>query len=204
MPQLISISAQSSNRFDTLISSVFDFGNIQDSFIFYHYGITEYGQEPGQKSIHQYLKNSKTISIEIESLISSASALNQSSGSAFYDSQNSLNEIISYDVVNKIERVGKNIYLYFNNQSSTYTPSLSDHNKMIVFNSSNESFFLVPDDSEINFPIGSNIKIFNKGSENVIVSPKNSCTIRGEKDYISNNESLLMYKRLENDWVIIQ
>jgi hypothetical protein len=196
MPQLISIAAQTSSKFDTLIASPFDFGNIQEAFIFYHYGINEIGQEPAEKSIHSYLKTAKNAIVAEEPIIqnlletynlledfysnSSGSIENISDVTIFQGSSGSLQSInqtlLNFQDV--FDRGRKYVYASFNVINSSYTLELLDNRKIIIANSNNDINIFVPSNLETEFPIGTNLEIINIGTGKCFVKENNNVVIR--------------------------
>jgi hypothetical protein len=227
MPQLISIAAQTSPKFDTIIASPFDLGNIQDAFMYYHYGIAEKGQEPAEKSIHSYLKRAKnTISIEepiinelsetyslLENFYSSSSgSIENINDTTIFDGisssvQNINSTLENYNLV--FDRALRVIYESFNLKNSSYTLQLNDNNKIVVVQSEIITNIIVPNDGEANFPPGSNLEIINIGGNSVNIVGNSGVNLRGdqktlEKTTSKSNQSKAIYKRASNDWVVIQ
>jgi len=248
MPQLISVASQSSPKFDTLVASQFDLGNIQEAFIFYHYGVKDKGDVPAEKSINSYFKNIKESIIEKEPVVqnlldtyniledfyssssgsienisdttilnTSASVLNNSASvlstsasilsSSLESFKNIDTEIKNYPA---IINDGKNlIYESFNNQTSSYTIQLTDNNKIVILESSISLNITIPNDSNVNFPVGSNLEIVNIGSGSAQILGQSGVTLRGanrvfETISFRRNQAKAIYKRSSNDWVIVQ
>jgi hypothetical protein len=227
MPQLISIAAQTSPKFDTIIASPFDLGNIQDAFMYYHYGIAEKGQEPAEKSIHSYLKRAKnTISVEepiinelsetynlLENFYSNSSgSIENINDTTIFDGisssvQNINSTLENYNLV--FDRALRVIYESFNLKNSSYTLQLNDNDKIVVVQSEIITNIVVPNDSEVNFPPGSNLEIINIGEDSVNIIGNSGVNLRGdektlEKTTSKSNQSKAIYKRASNDWVVIQ
>jgi hypothetical protein len=213
MPQLISIAAQTSPKFDTIIASPFDLGNIEDAFMYYHYGVAEKGQEPAEKSIHSYLKRAKnTISIEepIINELSETYSLLENFYSNSSGSIENINDITIFDgISSSVQNIKKQIYASFNTQSSSYTLQSSDNKKIIILQSETLANVVIPNDSQVNFPLGSNLEIINIGEDSVNIIGNSGVNLRGEKKTLEKstlraNQSKAIYKRASNDWVVIQ
>jgi hypothetical protein len=201
MPQLISAASQAPTIFDTLVASPFDLGNIQDAFMYYHYGINNKGESPDPKSIHSYLKNSKNIVEDIDnslpSLLETYDFVQQSSGS--------LQVINDLDVSNSLANVKKYIYASYNVQvGNSYTLQISDNRKIIILN--NNDFFnvFIPNDAQDNFAIGFNFEIISVGNNFFSIIPQSGVTVRGAQLTFSKKQGCTIYKRATNDWIVVQ
>jgi phage tail tube protein FII len=200
MPQLISIASQAPTSVDTLIASPFDLGNIQDAFMYYHYGVGEKDQEPSETSIHGKLK-------EIKNGLFSANASSVElleTYNFFLESSGSIKIINDLDVFERLQNVRKQIYALFEVKNQSYTLRLSDNRKFIVIDSPSFITVFIPNDSEVNFPIGTTIDIFNIGTSFVIIRGKEGVQVRGEKNTFKKDVGITIYKRSENDWVLVQ
>jgi hypothetical protein len=205
MPQLISIAAQTSPKFDTIIASPFDLGNIQDAFMYYHYGILEKGQEPEEKSIHSYLKNLKNIVEYIDNSLPNLLEIYDFAES----SSGSVQLINDLNVFERLENIKKEIYASFNTKTSSYTLQISDNKKIIVVQAETLTNVIVPNDGQVNFPLGSNLEIINIGENLVNIVGNSGVNLRGDQKSLQKissreNQSRSIYKRASNDWVVIQ
>jgi hypothetical protein len=199
MPQLISIASQAPTTFDTLIASPFDLGNIQDAFMYYHYGVAEKGEEPSPTSINGHLQEIKN---NLFSANTSSIELLETYNFAL-DSSGSLKNINDLDVFERFQNIKKQIYALFNTQGQSYTIQISDNRKTIVINSNSFATISIPPDSQIDFPIGTTIDIINIGTNFFIVQGKETVQIRNEKKIFRKNTGCTIYKRAENDWVVV-
>jgi hypothetical protein len=205
MPQLISIASQAPTVFDTLIASPFDLGNIEDAFMYYHYGVSKKGEEPSSISINGHLKQIKN-----NLFSASASSIDVLETYNFaLNSSGSLKNINDLNVFEKLENIKKEIYASFNTKSSSYTLQISDNKKIIVVQSEILTNVVIPNDSQENFPLGSNLEIINIGENSVNIIGNSGVSLRGEKKTLEKsifkaNQSKAIYKRASNDWVIIQ
>jgi phage tail tube protein FII len=200
MPQLISIASKAPTTIDTLVASPFDLGNIQDAFMYYHYGVGEKNQDPSEISIHGKLK-------EIKNGLFSASASSVELLETYnftLESSGSLKIINDLDVFEKLQNVRKQIYALFEVKNESYTLRLPDNRRFIVIDSSSFTTVFIPNDNEVNFPIGTTIDFINIGTSFLIIRGQDGVQVRGEKNTLTKDVASTIYKRSVNDWVLVQ
>jgi hypothetical protein len=95
------------------------------------------------------------------------------------------------------------LYNFNTATTSSYTIELSDAGKIVEMSQSSSSSVVVPLDSSINFPVGSNITILQTGTGSVTIIPAGGVTINATPGLRLRNQwsSATLVKRGSNLWV---
>jgi hypothetical protein len=116
--------------------------------------------------------------------------LTQSSASSTYLTQSSASSNYSPRLI--VENV----------QSSNYTLSLSDINKVISMNNSNSASVTIPTNSTVEFPIGTVINVYRQGTASVVIQGS-GVTIRNSGSMNDQYAEISLRKRDTNEWVLV-
>jgi hypothetical protein len=137
-----------------------------------------------------YLTQSSASSTYLTQSSASSTYLTQSSASSTYLTQSSASSNYSPRLI--VENV----------QSSNYTLSLSDINKVISMNNSNSASVTIPTNSTVEFPIGTVINVYRQGTASVVIQGS-GVTIRNSGSMNDQYAEISLRKRDTNEWVLV-
>ena len=82
---------------------------------------------------------------------------------------------------------------------------ISDKDKMVEMNVSTANTVTVPDDSAVNFPIGSQITVLQTGTGQTTITPGSGVTVNATPGLKlrARWSSVLLIKRASNTWVAL-
>jgi hypothetical protein len=89
-----------------------------------------------------------------------------------------------------------------NGQSSSYTIALADRNRVVAFNGAGAQTVTIPNESSIDFPIGSVVYIARVGAGSLTLAAAAGVTLSKTGTFASNEE-LYVRKRASNNWIVI-
>jgi len=89
-----------------------------------------------------------------------------------------------------------------NVQNSSYTIALVDRNRVVAFNGAGAQTVTIPNESSVNFPIGSVVYIARVGAGSLTLAAAAGVTLSKTGTFASNEE-LYVRKRASNNWIVI-
>jgi hypothetical protein len=89
-----------------------------------------------------------------------------------------------------------------NGQSSSYTIALADRNRVVAFNGAGAQTVTIPNESSVDFPIGSVVYIARVGTGSLTLAAAAGVTLSKTGTFASNEE-LYVRKRASNNWIVI-
>jgi hypothetical protein len=89
-----------------------------------------------------------------------------------------------------------------NVQSSSYTIALADRNRVVAFNGAGAQTVTIPNESSVDFPIGSVVYIARVGTGSLTLAAAAGVTLSKTGTFASNEE-LYVRKRASNNWIVI-
>jgi len=105
-------------------------------------------------------------------------------------------QIVGTGIINSL--VTENI------KTSSHTLSLNDRDRVVAMNNTSGETVTVPNDSVVNFPIGSIVYINRINSGSVTLAAGNGVTLRGLlSSQLSSLQELGLRKRAANDWIAL-
>jgi hypothetical protein len=94
----------------------------------------------------------------------------------------------------------------FDTSATTYTLTLADARRRTQFTSSSNITVTIPNDSDLNFPIGTLITFNRKGTGELEVSPDTGVSLRSASNYRRINvqhQTGELFKEGANQWILI-
>jgi hypothetical protein len=90
-------------------------------------------------------------------------------------------------------------------QTETHTLTLLDKGKMIQMNSSSANSLIFPNDSSVNFPIGSQVSVIQTGTGQTTISPDTGVIVSGTPGLKLRSQwsGVTIIKNDENSWLAI-
>jgi len=89
-----------------------------------------------------------------------------------------------------------------NVQTSSYTLSINDRDRVVAMNNTSNVTVTVPNDSAVNFPIGSIVYINRINSGSVTLAAASGVTL-GRTGNLASFEEIYVRKRDDNFWMVI-
>jgi hypothetical protein len=89
-----------------------------------------------------------------------------------------------------------------NGQSSSYTIALVDRNRVVAFNGSGSQTVTIPNESSVDFPIGSVVYIARVGSGSLTLAGADGVTVSKTGNF-GLNEEIAVRNRASNNWIVI-
>jgi hypothetical protein len=89
-----------------------------------------------------------------------------------------------------------------NGQSSSYTIALADRNRVVAFNGAGAQTVTIPNESSVNFPIGSVVYIARVGTGSLTLAADVGVTLT-KTGLLAENEELYVRKRASNSWIVV-
>lgn len=89
-----------------------------------------------------------------------------------------------------------------NSKTASHTLALADRNKVVYMTNSTSATITIPNDSTVNFPVGSVIYISRAGSGTVTIAAAGGVTASATGD-MAVNEELYIRKRGANNWKVL-
>jgi hypothetical protein len=133
-----------------------------------------------------------------------ANKLDASSASTTYLTQSSASEI--YLTQSSASTTYEPINLQINTQSESYTLALADTTKIVQMNVATANNLTIPQNSSIEFPIGTNIDIIQIGAGQTTLVADTNVTINSKNNALKLTgqwSGVSIYKRDTNTWVAI-
>jgi hypothetical protein len=87
-------------------------------------------------------------------------------------------------------------------QTTAYTLQLTDRDKVVNMNNGTDVQVIIPNDSTVNFPVGSVVHINRTGAGNVTLTKEAGVTTTKSGNMFANEE-LLVRKRAANNWIVV-
>ncbi len=89
-------------------------------------------------------------------------------------------------------------------KTSNYTVGLADRDTMVEMSASNTVFLYIPEDSSVNFPVGTSIDVLQTGVGQVIVGPSGNVSVAATPGLKLRTtwSSATLLKRAANSWVV--
>lgn len=89
-----------------------------------------------------------------------------------------------------------------NTKTSSHTLQLADRDKVVSFNGAGSQVVTVPNDTSVNFPIGSIVYINRIGSGTLELAAAAGVSL-GKTGTFAVNEEIYLRKRAANTWLVI-
>jgi hypothetical protein len=89
-----------------------------------------------------------------------------------------------------------------NGQSSSYTIALADRNRVVAFNGAGAQTVTIPNESSVDFPIGSVVYIARVGTGSLTLAAAAGVTL-SKSGIFGANEELYVRKRASNNWIVV-
>jgi hypothetical protein len=89
-----------------------------------------------------------------------------------------------------------------NVQTTSYTFALTDRNKVVAMNNSSDATLTIPNDSAVNFPVGSMLYAVRVGTGAVTLATAAGVTATRTGQFASNEE-IYIRKRSANNWIVV-
>ena len=90
-----------------------------------------------------------------------------------------------------------------NGQSSSYTIALADRNRVVAFNGAGAQTVTIPNESSVDFPIGSVVYIARVGTGSLTLAAAAGVTL-SKTGTFGPNEELYVRKRASNNWIVVE
>jgi hypothetical protein len=87
-------------------------------------------------------------------------------------------------------------------QSSSYTLALADRNRVVAFSGGGAQTVTIPNESSVNFPIGSVVYIARVGAGSLTLAGAAGVTV-SKTGTFATNEEITVRKRGSNNWIVI-
>lgn len=87
-------------------------------------------------------------------------------------------------------------------QTTAYTLQLTDRDKVVNMANGTDVQVIIPNDSTVDFPVGSVVHINRTGSGNVELTKEAGVTVNKSGNMFANEE-LLVRKRAANNWIVV-
>jgi len=89
-----------------------------------------------------------------------------------------------------------------NIQTGNYTLQLADRDRVVAMNNSTAATVTIPNDSTVNFPIGSLVYIARINSGDVTLAVASGATVTAVGPF-ATSEEMCVRKRAANTWIVI-
>ena len=90
-----------------------------------------------------------------------------------------------------------------NVKTGSHTLELQDRDRVVAMNSASNLTVTVPNDSSVNFPVGSVVYIARVGSGAVTLAAASGVTL-SKTGTFGANEEIILRKRAANNWLVIE
>lgn len=87
-------------------------------------------------------------------------------------------------------------------QTASYTLALTDRNKVVAMNNTSAATVTVPNDSTVNFPVGSVVDICRINTGSVTLAAAAGVTV-SKTGLFGTKEQISCRKRAANDWIVV-
>jgi hypothetical protein len=87
-------------------------------------------------------------------------------------------------------------------QGSSYTIALADRNRVVAFNGASAQTVTIPNESSVDFPIGSVVYIARVGTGSLTLAAAAGVTV-SKTGTFALNEEITVRKRASNSWIVI-